>query len=61
MDNGTCNRFLETFKQRVKDNFMLEWHARSENSTRARHDFNIATFKYQVYLDIVNVKKCQQS
>ena len=56
MDSGTCNRLLETFKQRVQDNFMQEWHARLQNFTRARYYLNIATFKNQVYLDIVNVK-----
>ena len=53
--------FLEIFKQRIKDNFVQEWHSRSENSTRARTFINITSFKYQPYLDIINVKKFQTS
>ena len=54
--------FLEIFKQRrIKDNFVQEWHSRLENSTRARTFINIKNFKYQPYLDIINVKKFQTS
>ena len=50
------NRFLQHFKQRVRDIFIQEWHARLENSTRARFYVNIANFKYQTYLDTLTVK-----
>ena len=53
--------FLEIFKQRIKDNFVQEWHSRLENSTRARTFINITSFKYQPHLDIINVKKIQTS
>ena len=51
--------FVEIFKERLKDNFVQEWH--SQNSTRARTFINITSFKYQRYLDIINVKKFQTS
>ena len=53
--------FLEIFKQRIIANFVQEWHSRLENSTRARTFINITSFKYQPYLDIINVKKFQTS
>ena len=59
--SGKPKSFLEIFKQRIKDNFVQEWHSRLENSTRARTFINITSFKYQPYLDIINVKKIQTS
>ena len=53
--------FLEIFKKRIKDNFMQEWHSRVENSTRARTFINTTSFKYQPYLDIINVRKRMSS
>ena len=55
------NSFLQHFKQRVRDIFIQEWHARLENSNRARYYVNIANFKYQTYLDTLTVKKFQQN
>ena len=55
------NSFLQHFKQNVRDVFIQEWHARLENSTRARFYVNIANFKYQTYLDTLTVKKFQQN
>ena len=51
------NSFLQHFKQRVRDSFIQEWHARLENSTRARFYVNIANFQYQTYLDILTIAK----
>ena len=47
---------LQHFKQRVRDMFIQEWHARLENSTRTRFYVIIANFKYQTYLDMLTVK-----
>ena len=43
------NSFLQIFKQKIRDVFEQDWHARLENSTRARFYINIANFKYQAY------------
>ena len=53
--------FLQHFKQKVKDIFIQEWHARLENSTRARFYINIADFKFQTYLDNLTIMKFQQN
>ena len=55
------NSFLQHFKQKVKDIFIQEWHARLENSTRARFYINIADFKFQTYLDNLTIMKFQQN
>ena len=51
------NIFLNTFKSRMRDMFMQDWHSRLENSTRARFYLNIENFQYQKYLDILTVQK----
>ena len=56
---GFCNvnAFMNIFKQRIKDVFTQQWHARLENSTRARCYLTCATFQYQKYLDNLNIVK----
>ena len=49
--------FLCTFKNRVKDIYVHEWHARLENSTRARFYINVAKFQFQKYLDLLKIEK----
>ena len=44
-----------------KDVFTQQWHARLENSTRARCYLTFATFKYQKYLDNLNIVKYRKS
>ena len=54
---GNENAFLNIFKQRIKDIFTQDWHSRLENSTRARCYLTFANFKYQKYLDFLNIVK----
>ena len=58
---GNANAFMNIFKQRIKDVFTQQWHARLENSTRARCYLTFATFKYQQYLDNLNIVKYRKS
>ena len=54
---GSIAIFINIFKQRVKDIFSQEWHARLDNSSRARFYNQISSFNYQVYLDKLQVDK----
>ena len=45
--------FLEIFKQRIKDNFMQEWHSCLENSTRARTFIAVALCRPYIYIRVV--------
>ena len=58
---GNINNFLHTFKTRVKDIFMQDWHARLETITRSRCYINIANFHHQKYLELIKVEKCRSS
>ena len=58
---GNEQRFVEMFKTRVKDIFMQDWHARLETSTRARFYNIFANFRYQNYLDDINVERFRTS
>ena len=58
---GNINNFLNTFKTRVKDIFVQDWHARLEASTRARCYINIANFQHQKYLELIKVEKYRRS
>ena len=58
---GNINNFLNTFKTRVKDIFIQDWHARLEASTRARCYINIANFQHQKYLELIKVEKYRRS
>ena len=54
---GSVAGFINVFKIRVRDVFMQEWHARLENSTRARFYMYISNFKHQIYLDSLQIDK----
>ena len=58
---GNEHRFIEMFKTRVKDIFMQDWHARLETSIRARFYNTFANFRYQNYLDDINVERYRTS
>lgn len=58
---GNINNFLHIFRTRVKDIYIQEWHARLENSTRARFYVNIASFEHHRYLELLNVEKYRTS
>ena len=52
---GSVAGFINVFKIRVRDVFVQEWHARLENSTRARFYMYISNFKHQIYLDSLQI------
>ena len=54
---GSVKLFLNTFKQRLHDNFIQNWNSRLENSTRALFYNKIKSFEFQSYLDICNILK----
>ena len=58
---GNINTFIKILKIRVKDIFMQELHSRLENSTRARFYFHISDFRYQPYLDILQIQKYRRN
>ena len=58
---GNVNVLMNIFKQRIKDVFTQQWHARLENFTSARCYLTFATFQYQKYLDNLNIVKYQIS
>lgn len=58
---GNINAFLNIFKQRVRDVFTQEWHARLENSSRARCYITFSSFRYQTYLNVLNIGKYRKS
>ena len=61
-DVGNEHTFLDvTFKTRVKDIFMQGWHSRLETSTRARFYSTFAMFRYQNYLDVIDIEKIRIS
>ena len=51
------NAILNIFTQRIEDIFTQDWYSRLENSTRARCYLTFAYFKYQKYLDFLNIVK----
>lgn len=54
---GDITNFLTLFKQRKKDNFIQNWNARINESSRALFYRSISSFEYQSYLDFITVKK----
>ena len=46
---GDCNRFLVAWKQRLTDNFILNWRSRLNSSTKATFYRIIAVFQLQQY------------
>lgn len=51
---GNQTLFLSIVKQRLHDNFLQNWHACLEDSSRAIFYRSIATLGFQLYLDVVN-------
>ena len=58
---GNISKFLCMLKTRVKDIFIQDWHARLEDSSRARCYINIAKFEFQQYLKILKIQKYRKS
>ena len=54
---GDINNFLRVFKIRIRDIYVQDWHARPENSNRARFYITISIFQFQNYLDILPSEK----
>ena len=54
---GDNKVFLSIVKQRLHDQFGQRWHEELEISSRALFYRNIADFKFQNYLDEINVRK----
>ena len=58
---GNVDVFLSTFKQRLNDNFIQNWHDRINGSSRANFYTVIAQFRFQTYLENINVFKYLQA
>ena len=58
---GDIEIFLSIFKQRVTDSFIQNWHARLNDSTRARCYITFASFEHKKYLEVLNVTKYRKS
>lgn len=52
---GNINYFLLMVKQRISDQFIQNWRSRLNNSARAIFYKNFASFRFQPYLDIINI------
>ena len=58
---GSYDGFMSILKQRLTDNFVQNWHSRLEESSRAVFYRSIASFKFQPYLEHLNVNKFSQA
>ena len=58
---GDAKLFLLSVKQRINDQFLQNWRARLENSSRATFYRCIADFKFQPYLNALNLSKVRTS
>ena len=58
---GDFNGFMSVLKQRLTDNFVQNWSARLENSSRALFYRSFASFRFQPYLEFINIQKFSQS
>ena len=58
---GNYSIFISLFKQRLSDNFIPNWHARLEDSSRAICYKSFAIFQFQPYPNKVNVYKYIQA
>ena len=54
---GDENNFISTFKQRVSDHFVQNWHQRLNESSRATFYRQICVFQFQPYLEKILHKK----
>ncbi|KAL4236926.1 hypothetical protein ACF0H5_005312 [Mactra antiquata] len=60
-DIGNVDIFLSCVKQRLNDNFIQNWNSRLANSSRALFYRNISNFRFQPYLNILNITKFRYS
>ena len=58
---GDFNGFMSVLKQRLTDNFVQNWSARLENSSRALFYRSFVSFRFQPYLEFINIQKFSQS
>ena len=58
---GNKNVFISLFKQRLTDTFIQNWQSRLNNSTRAIFYKAIAIFRFQPYLENINILKFNQA
>ena len=58
---GSYNEFMSVLKQRLTDNIVQNWSSRLDNSSRALFYRSIASFKFQPYLEYINICKFSQS
>lgn len=54
---GNVDVFISLVKQRVNDVFIQNWFSEINNSTRARTYVIFADFKFQKYLNCINIEK----
>jgi len=54
---GDINIFLSIAKQRISDMFLQTWSSEMENTTRGRSYSLYSIFKFQPYLNVVNISK----
>ena len=53
---GDFNGFMSVLKQRLTDNFVQNWSARLENSSHALFCRSFASFRFQPYLEFINIQ-----
>ena len=55
---GDIDVFLRIFKQRVKDNYLQEWHSNVDISSKlSNYKCFKSVFEYEDYLNVVNIRK----
>ena len=58
---GDIKLFLHLVKQRIHDQFLQNWRGRLDNSSRAIFYSRIANFRFQPYIDTLNIRKIRNS
>lgn len=57
---GDSQFFISVFKQRLTDNFVQNWNARLNDSSRALFYRNFNNFTFKPYLDIIKIENIRQ-
>jgi hypothetical protein len=57
---GNVDMFLSITKQRLNGHFIQNWNARLNKSSRALFFNTISSFRFQSYVECLNVQKCCQ-
>jgi hypothetical protein len=57
---GNADVFIQVFKQRIKDTFLQTWNEEIRISTRADSYRLFSDFRFQEYLNVLNIKKFRQ-